>query len=142
TLLSASITLQPKRRPPITLCPTTAKSLSTHSVSIKGRPLLPPRRPASSARPWSSMRELWRQLGWRCAASGSALFQAARNRASRPYRSVARSICSLVLAGLRQPAAPASFDHLVGAGEQRWRHVNADGHCSLKIDYKLKLGRL
>src|SRR6476659_7346975 len=34
-----------------------------------------------------------------------------------------------------------SFDHLVGAGEQRWRHVDAEGFGCLEVDYQLELGR-
>ena len=34
------------------------------------------------------------------------------------------------------------LDHLVGAGEQCWRNINAKGTCGLQIDDKLKLGRL
>ena len=33
------------------------------------------------------------------------------------------------------------FDHLVGAGEQRWRDGETEGLCCLAIDYKLVLGR-
>jgi hypothetical protein len=34
------------------------------------------------------------------------------------------------------------FDHLVGAGEQGWRHFKAERPCSRHVDHKLKLGRL
>jgi hypothetical protein len=35
-------------------------------------------------------------------------------------------------------AAPcASFDHLVGAGEQRGRNINSGRLCSFEIDHKL-----
>src|SRR5215468_8775855 len=36
----------------------------------------------------------------------------------------------------------ASFDHLVGAGEQRWRHSEAEYPCRRVIDNKLELGGL
>src|SRR5215475_9281619 len=36
----------------------------------------------------------------------------------------------------------ASFDHLVGAGEQRWRHTEAEYPCRRVIDDKLELGGL
>src|SRR5215510_10540888 len=36
----------------------------------------------------------------------------------------------------------ASFDHLVGAGEQRWRHSEAEYPCRRVIDDKLELGGL
>src|SRR5262245_55809109 len=36
----------------------------------------------------------------------------------------------------------ASFDHLVGAGEQRWRYVEAEYPCRRVIDDKLELGGL
>src|ERR1700751_2321558 len=35
-----------------------------------------------------------------------------------------------------------SFDHLVGAGEQRRRHVKAESPCGLGIDDQLKFRRL
>src|SRR5262249_59703701 len=34
-----------------------------------------------------------------------------------------------------------SFDHLVGAGEQCWRHGEAERLGSWKIDHEVKLGR-
>jgi hypothetical protein len=34
-----------------------------------------------------------------------------------------------------------SFDYLVGAGEQRWRHCKAQCLGHLEIDNKLELGR-
>jgi hypothetical protein len=36
----------------------------------------------------------------------------------------------------------ASLDHLVGAGEQDGRHVEANGFGCLDVDHKLELGRL
>jgi hypothetical protein len=33
------------------------------------------------------------------------------------------------------------FDHLVGAGEQRRRHLEAERLCRLKVDDKLELDR-
>src|SRR5215468_11377632 len=35
-----------------------------------------------------------------------------------------------------------SFDHLVGAGEQRWRHRQAENPRGLIVDDQLELGRL
>src|SRR5215471_3333643 len=37
---------------------------------------------------------------------------------------------------------PASLDHLVGAGEDRWRHRQAERLCGFQVDDKLECGRL
>jgi hypothetical protein len=34
------------------------------------------------------------------------------------------------------------FDHLVGAGEQRWRHVEAERLGTLEVDNELEFSRL
>src|SRR5262245_14825323 len=36
-------------------------------------------------------------------------------------------------------AGIGSFDHLVGGGEQRWRHIEAQSLCRLEIDHQLEL---
>src|SRR5262245_3966482 len=41
-----------------------------------------------------------------------------------------------------QTTAATSFDHLVGAGEQRRRHVERERLCGGQIDDELELGRL
>ncbi len=59
------------------------------------------------------------------------------------------SVCTLGTAANRHdvPGTHAAqqrttlFDHLVGAGEQRWRHVEAE-HCRRLVDDKLELGRV
>src|SRR5262249_61809970 len=45
-------------------------------------------------------------------------------------------------AGIAYRMASNSFDHLVGADEQRRRHVEAERLRGLEIDHKLELGRL
>ena len=34
-----------------------------------------------------------------------------------------------------------SLDHLLGAGEHRWRHVEAEHPCGLEVDHELELAR-
>ena len=36
---------------------------------------------------------------------------------------------------------PPLFDHIVGAGEHRWRNCEAEGLCGLEIDDQFILGR-
>ena len=39
------------------------------------------------------------------------------------------------------PVAACLFDHLVGAGEQRWRHLNAECLGGLQVNNEFVLGR-
>src|SRR6476659_5870293 len=41
----------------------------------------------------------------------------------------------------RGPSTP-SLNDLVGAGEQRWRHVEAERPRSIEVDHQLEFGRL
>src|SRR3954465_15455630 len=45
-------------------------------------------------------------------------------------------------AGSHQLCLAHSLDHLVGAGEQRRRHFEAEHHCCCQIDDKFELARL
>src|SRR5919198_2528904 len=47
------------------------------------------------------------------------------------------SRCSIAL-----HRGPLLFDHLVGGGEQRWRHFEPKCFCSLEIDHQLEFGWL
>src|SRR5215471_16594618 len=47
----------------------------------------------------------------------------------------------LALRCRKGPSTP-SLDHLVGAGEQHWRHANAERPSGLEIDHQLIFGRL
>src|SRR5262245_17364512 len=51
-----------------------------------------------------------------------------------------RQICAITGCEQMQQAAPL-LDHLVGAGEQRWRHSDAERLRGLEIDCQLVLGR-
>src|SRR6516164_6458562 len=51
-------------------------------------------------------------------------------------RATAQSHCRLC-----KPHRRASFDHLVGAGEQRGRYIDAKRPGGLQIDDELELGR-
>jgi hypothetical protein len=46
-----------------------------------------------------------------------------------------------VVGGAQAAKLTALFNHLVGDGEQRWRHLDAERACRLKVDDKLELGR-
>jgi hypothetical protein len=46
------------------------------------------------------------------------------------------------IASLTQCSRQSLFDHLVGAGEQRWRHREAERLRSLEIDHQFVLGRV
>src|SRR5262249_42004741 len=54
------------------------------------------------------------------------------------------SVKSADLTGLkmRRITRGGSFDHLVGEGDEYWRHGEAQPLCGLEVDYKLQLGGL
>src|SRR5262245_57878863 len=68
-----------------------------------------------------------------------------RRRWPRNTRSTKRTLlltwAGLAPAGSHQLCLAHSFDHLVGAREERGRYVEAEGLCGLEVDYQVVLGR-
>src|SRR5881394_693138 len=60
---------------------------------------------------------------------------------SLPSRTLPFTWAGLSPAGSHQLCLAHSLDHLVGAGEQRRRHGEAERLGGWKIDYELELGR-
>src|SRR6478736_1148338 len=58
---------------------------------------------------------------------------------SRPHQKP--SSCPLSANSRHNAAQQMLFDHLVGAGEQRWRHVEAERLGGLEVDHQLELDR-
>jgi hypothetical protein len=93
-------------------------------------------------------------LGFPTGISGMALMARAYNQAQKfgvemaiPDEAATKRTLLLTWAGLppagsRQLCLAHSFDHLVGAGEQRRRHGQTEHPRGLEIDHQLEFGRL
>jgi hypothetical protein len=72
----------------------------------------------------------------RCAAAMSA------SRPEADIRAGLQHVCFVPNSGLMHRSKPSLFDHLIGAGKQRWRDFEAERFGRLQIDDEIEFGWL